>query len=285
LANTSAATGSWCPSASSSATTRHWRHEAGDPRRLIERFALTVTVGLSNGRWDGDHRIEWPRRQFQEWAGRARMFHHHLSSHILSRGFSRRSTVMDEQQNKPKIIPTGEATGILPVRGGKGKPITVIGTEAIRRTFDELTITQALNSRTAPGVTELVLNPDAHCGYGAPVGCVLVSPTHIYPGPVGVDIKCSMSLLQLDLPADAVADRKVRREMIDEIVQRIPTGPGAGQRSVRKSRRLAFRALVNRSLRLTGTAVIVMSQYSPHARRLDSPVSACLTTTTCLASP
>ena len=50
----------------------------------------------------------------------------------------------------------------------------------------------------------MVLNPDAHAGYGAPIGCVLVSPTHIYPGPVGVDIKCSMSLLQLDLPAEAV---------------------------------------------------------------------------------
>ncbi len=27
---------------------------------------------------------------------------------------------------------------------------------------------QALNSRGAPGVTDLVLNPDAHAGYGAP---------------------------------------------------------------------------------------------------------------------
>jgi tRNA-splicing ligase RtcB (3'-phosphate/5'-hydroxy nucleic acid ligase) len=140
--------------------------------------------------------------------------------------------------DNPTIIPTGEATGILPARGGKGKPITVIGTEAIRQTFDGLCLEQALNSRSAPGVTELVLNPDAHCGYGAPVGCVLVSPTHIYPGPVGVDIKCSMSLLQLDLSAEAVSDRKARRAVIDEIVQRIPTGPGAGQRSVRKSRRL-----------------------------------------------
>ena len=52
---------------------------------------------------------------------------------------------------------------------------------------------QAINSRTAPGVTDLVLNPDAHLGYGAPVGCVMASPTHIYPGPVGVDIKCSTS--------------------------------------------------------------------------------------------
>ena len=64
-------------------------------------------------------------------------------------------------------------------------------------------------------VEGLVLNPDAHAGYGAPVGCVLVSPTHVYPGPVGVDIKCSMSFLQLDLPADLVADKTVRRALID----------------------------------------------------------------------
>ncbi len=108
--------------------------------------------------------------------------------------------------SKFELIATGEATAILPT-GGKQKPITVIGTEAIRGTFDELCLQQAINSRTAPGVTELVLNPDAHCGYGAPVGCVLVSPTHVYPGPVGVDIKCSMSLLQTSLPADAVVDR------------------------------------------------------------------------------
>jgi tRNA-splicing ligase RtcB (3'-phosphate/5'-hydroxy nucleic acid ligase) len=103
------------------------------------------------------------------------------------------------------LIPTGEATAILPT-GGNTKPVTVIGTEMIRGTFDELCLQQAINSRLAPGVSELVLNPDGHCGYGAPVGCVLVSPTHVYPGPVGVDIKCSMSLLQLDLPADQIED-------------------------------------------------------------------------------
>ncbi len=134
------------------------------------------------------------------------------------------------------IHPTGEATGFLPIRGDKGKPITVIGTAPIRETFDAKCIVQALNSRSAPGVTDLVLNPDAHCGYGAPVGCTLVSPTHIYPGPVGVDIKCSMSLLQLDLPADSVADRSVRRALINAITERIPTGAGRGQRNAPKSR-------------------------------------------------
>jgi tRNA-splicing ligase RtcB (3'-phosphate/5'-hydroxy nucleic acid ligase) len=103
-------------------------------------------------------------------------------------------------EQKPAIHRTDEATGFLPARDSKGKPITVIATEAIDQTFDAKCLEQALNSRGAPGVTDLVLNPDAHCGYGAPVGCVMVSPTHIYPGPVGVDIKCSMSLLQLDLP-------------------------------------------------------------------------------------
>lgn len=135
------------------------------------------------------------------------------------------------------LIETGEATSILPT-GEKTPPITVIGTPAIRNTFDSICLKQAINSRLAPGVTDLILNPDGHCGYGAPVGCVMVSPTHIYPGPVGVDIKCSMSLLQLDLPADAVKDRPTRRALIEAICQRTPTGAGKGQRSVRKSRRV-----------------------------------------------
>ena len=142
------------------------------------------------------------------------------------------------KSENPKIHRTGEATGFLPARDNKGKPITVIATEAIEQTFDEKCIEQALNSRSAPGVTDLVLNPDAHCGYGAPVGCVMVSPTHIYPGPVGVDIKCSMSLLQLDLPAEAIRERTVRRALINAVTDRTPTGPGRGQRSAKKSRKV-----------------------------------------------
>jgi tRNA-splicing ligase RtcB (3'-phosphate/5'-hydroxy nucleic acid ligase) len=136
--------------------------------------------------------------------------------------------------NSSSIIPTDEATAVLPVPGRS--PITVIGTDAIRATFDSVCLQQAINSRLAPGVTDVILNPDAHRGYGAPVGSVLVSPTHIYPGPVGVDIKCSMSLLQLNIPADAIVDRATRRALIEAIAQRLPTGAGRGQRSVPKSR-------------------------------------------------
>lgn len=134
---------------------------------------------------------------------------------------------------------TNEAEAILPARNNAGKPITVIGTEAIRSGFDQFCIEQALNSRSAPGVTDLVLNPDAHAGYGAPVGCVMVSPTHIYPGPVGVDIKCSMSLLQMDIPAEEIVDKTIRRRLIEAIVSRTPTGAGRGQREAKKSRRVS----------------------------------------------
>src|SRR5437870_4697675 len=141
-------------------------------------------------------------------------------------------------ENPTQIHATGEATGFIPAPGGKGKPITVIGTNSIRAGFDATCLQQALNARSAPGVTDLVLNPDAHAGYGAPVGCILTSPTHIYPGPVGVDIKCSMSFLQLDLPADQVTDKTVRRALIDAILKRTPTGPGRGQQSARKARKV-----------------------------------------------
>jgi len=135
------------------------------------------------------------------------------------------------------FIPTGEATAILPLPPHAHRPpVTVIGTEAIRRTFDEGCLKQTLNTAFAPGVTRVVLNPDAHLGYGTPVGCVMASPTHIYPGPVGVDIKCSMSLLSLDLDESAVTDRKTRRALIDAICARTPTGAGRGQRNVPSAR-------------------------------------------------
>jgi len=148
---------------------------------------------------------------------------------------------MCAESSPHSLIPTGEATALLPVEaegGGQLTPIRVIGTPSIRAHLDEVCLQQAINSRRAPGVAQVVLNPDAHRGFGAPIGCVLASPTHIYPGPVGVDIKCSMSLLQLDLPAGEIAPPRVRRALIEEIAQRVPTGAGKGQRSVRKSRRV-----------------------------------------------
>src|SRR5678816_1629256 len=47
-----------------------------------------------------------------------------------------------------------------------------------------------------------------------------------------------MSFMQLDLPADQIADKTVRRALINAILERTPTGPGRGQRSARKARKV-----------------------------------------------
>ena len=133
------------------------------------------------------------------------------------------SQKLSKQPDASGITVTGEATGVVDL-GDSVSPIQVIGTEAIREGFGASCIQQAIAARLAPGVSQFVLNPDAHWGHGVPVGSVMISPTHIYPGPVGVDIKCSMSLLQTDIPADAIQDRRVRRTIIQEIESKLARG-------------------------------------------------------------
>ncbi len=141
------------------------------------------------------------------------------------------------------ITHTGAATGLVEL-GDALTPIQVIGTPAIRESMGASCIAQAITARRAPGVSQLVLNPDAHYGYGVPVGSVLISPSHIYPGPVGVDIKCSMSLLQTDVPAEAIADLNVRRQLIREIESRLG-GTRRGPRNRGVNEQTGFDAAVN----------------------------------------
>ena len=124
------------------------------------------------------------------------------------------------------ISPTGDATGIIEL-GDSCSPIQVIGTDAIRETFGASCINQAIAAAMAPGVSQFVLNPDGHYGHGVPVGSVLVSPDHIYPGPVGVDIKCSMSLLQTNIPEEHISETKIRRQIIREIESKLASGKHA----------------------------------------------------------
>jgi tRNA-splicing ligase RtcB len=167
----------------------------------------------------------------------------------------------------PTLIPTGDATALLPARTEDRSPVRVFANEAIRQGFDAGCLVQAQNAREGPGVTDVVLGPDAHFGYGAPVGCVLASPTHIYPGPVGVDIKCSMSLLQTDVPEDAIADPRVRRALIDAIEARTPTGAGRGQRDAPKARQ--FDEEAGRLAAIAGASPSVLERYGIPAAWAD----------------
>lgn len=131
---------------------------------------------------------------------------------------------MSDEKEFPVFVDKQDATAkvITP----NNNVITVIGTEKIRDTFEAGAIQQIINIADAPGITEAVLNPDGHWGYGCPVGSVFASPDVIYPNAVGPDVKCSMSFLQFNIPEEALKEKKLRAALIKAIEARIPTGPG-----------------------------------------------------------
>ncbi|QDU56234.1 RtcB family protein [Aeoliella mucimassa] len=59
-----------------------------------------------------------------------------------------------------------------------------------------------------PSAVGAALMPDAHVGYGLPIGGVLACENAVIPYAVGVDIACRMKLSVLDLPADSLAKRR-----------------------------------------------------------------------------
>src|SRR5512134_1017277 len=61
------------------------------------------------------------------------------------------------------------------------------------------------------------LMPDAHIGYGLPIGGVLATDNAVIPYAVGVDIACRMKLTVLDLP---VASLDNDRDRLARVLER-----------------------------------------------------------------
>jgi tRNA-splicing ligase RtcB len=89
---------------------------------------------------------------------------------------------------------------------------------------------QLMNVATLPGVTRAVYAmPDAHEGYGFPVGGVAAFRTAdgiISPGGVGYDINCGVRLLLTDLDARDLGKRL--EPLVHELSRSIPSGTGRG---------------------------------------------------------
>ncbi len=71
--------------------------------------------------------------------------------------------------------------------------------------FDASTLAQMENACRLPVTVSGALMPDAHVGYGLPIGGVLATRNQVIPYAVGVDIACRMKLTVLDLPVSALA--------------------------------------------------------------------------------
>jgi tRNA-splicing ligase RtcB len=70
--------------------------------------------------------------------------------------------------------------------------------------LEEGAVQQLKNAVQLPVSVAGALMPDAHQGYGLPIGGVLATENAVIPYGVGVDIACRMKLSVFDLPGDAV---------------------------------------------------------------------------------
>ena len=97
--------------------------------------------------------------------------------------------------------------------------------EAIER---DGSLEQTENVATLPGIVEAALAmPDAHQGYGLPVGGVAATELPdgvVSPGGVGYDINCGVRLLRTDLDFDEA--RPHIRKLVEQLFRDIPSGVG-----------------------------------------------------------
>lgn len=78
--------------------------------------------------------------------------------------------------------------------------------------IDDLSIDQMKHACDLPISVRGALMPDAHVGYGLPIGGVLATRNAVIPYAVGVDIACRMKMTVFDLPVTAIEGQKDRLE-------------------------------------------------------------------------
>lgn len=105
----------------------------------------------------------------------------------------------------------------------------IIGSKKIINTLEDAAIEQLTNVATLPGAVEPVLAmPDAHWGYGLPMGAVGAFDAEdgiISAGCTGFDINCGVRLIRTNLTYDEVKPKL--RQLVDELFNRVPAGVGS----------------------------------------------------------
>lgn len=110
-------------------------------------------------------------------------------------------------------------------------PAYIFASESILQAiFRDRSLDQLINVTTLPGIEmAALLMPDAHEGYGFPIGGVAATrypDGAISPGGIGYDINCGVRLLRSELMFE---DIKVNLDKVSkEIYRQVPSGMGKG---------------------------------------------------------
>jgi len=136
---------------------------------------------------------------------------------------------------------------VLPKSGDMRVPGLVYATEEMLSQLErDKVAAQVLNVACLPGITGYSFAmPDAHWGYGFPIGGVAAMREDdgvISPGGVGYDISCGVRLLISDIPAKDI--RKKLPNLLDALFNAIPSGVGS-EGDIRLDRRELTRVLTH----------------------------------------
>lgn len=102
-------------------------------------------------------------------------------------------------------------------KGSKKLPI-----KAWLPNVDYKTLDQAINVSKLPfAYKHVALMPDAHCGYGMPIGCIFAAENVIIPNAVGKDIGCGMLAVQTSLTD---IDIDTLKKIVAKIKRSVPVG-------------------------------------------------------------
>ncbi len=111
---------------------------------------------------------------------------------------------------------------------GMKVPAKIFATEKLLKNLDYSVYDQLTNVATLPGIINYAMcMPDAHSGYGFPIGGVAAFDTEkgvISPGGIGFDINCGVRLVLTNLTYDDVNQKS--KQLVDSLFNRVPAGVG-----------------------------------------------------------
>jgi len=120
----------------------------------------------------------------------------------------------------------------IPPTGGMNVPARVFASQKLLdKIKQDKTLEQVQNIAHLPGIYNYsIALPDAHQGYGFPIGGVAALDAEqggISPGGIGYDINCGVRLLRTNLSYDDIKDR--RRQLLNILFNKLPLGLGKGK--------------------------------------------------------
>jgi tRNA-splicing ligase RtcB len=124
----------------------------------------------------------------------------------------------------------GEFEWLIPRQGPMRVPAVIYASEALVRDMDHKVYEQAVNVAALPGIVKAsYAMPDAHWGYGFPIGGVAAFDPEeggvVSAGGVGFDISCGVRCLHTGLSREDIM--KIQAPLAHELSRAIPAGVGS----------------------------------------------------------